>query len=250
MESFSSELKKAREAKHLTLSDVSDATAINVRFLEALEQGNTSILPAPYIRAFIKEYAAAVGLDPGEVLRHFEQDAVSASTAQAAPEELTEETQGPIPLPESPVESNSKPFSVRVARYAILAIALAAVGVGIWNLWRPPSKVAEIPLSGAINQELPVKSEPRKLIQDSLTLSGTTNDSVWILVQIDNLPSREYLMRAGQKFTWRAQERYIVTLGNAGGVDFRLNDKHLGTLGKRGAVVRNLELSRRLLSRP
>jgi len=249
MESFSSELKKAREAKHLTLSDVSDATAINVRFLEALEQGNTSILPAPYIRAFIKEYAAAIGLDPSEVLRHFDQGA-SAPDVQAAPKEHVEETPAPAPLPEPPMQSESKPFSARIARYAMLSIALAAVGIGIWNLRRPPSRIPEIPLSGSMDLELPSKPEPHKLIQDSLTLSGTTKDSVWILVQIDNLPSRELLLRAGQKFTWRAQERYIVTLGNAGGVEFTLNNRHLGTFGKRGAVVRNLELSRRLLTRP
>jgi cytoskeleton protein RodZ len=249
MESFSSELKKAREAKHLTLSDVSDATAINVRFLEALEQGNTSILPAPYIRAFIKEYAAAIGLDPSEVLRHFDRGA-GAPDAQAVPKEHVEETPAPAPPPEPPMQSQSKPFSARIARYAMLSIALAAVGIGIWNLWRPPSRIPEIPLSSTMNQELPSRPEPRKLIQDSLTLSGRTNDSVWIQVQIDNLPSRELLLRAGQKFTWRAQEKYIVTLGNAGGVEFTLNDRHLGTLGKRGAVVRNLELSRRLLTRP
>jgi hypothetical protein len=38
---------------------------------------------------------------------------------------------------------------------------------------------------------------------------------------------------------WAAKERFVVTMGNAGGATFRLNGKDIGSLGKRGAIVRN-----------
>ena len=42
---------------------------------------------------------------------------------------------------------------------------------------------------------------------------------------------------------WAAKERFVVTMGNAGGATFQLNGKDIGALGKRGAVVRNAVIS-------
>jgi hypothetical protein len=43
---------------------------------------------------------------------------------------------------------------------------------------------------------------------------------------------------------WVAKERFVVTMGNAGGATFRLNGKDIGSLGKPGAVVRNSILTK------
>ncbi|MFD1018253.1 helix-turn-helix domain-containing protein [Thalassobacillus hwangdonensis] len=62
-------LREAREAKKLSLEEVQDVTKIQKRYLQAIEKGNLSVLPGKfYARAFIREYAAAVGLDPDEVM--------------------------------------------------------------------------------------------------------------------------------------------------------------------------------------
>lgn len=63
-------LKKARTERGVTLDDLSESTKIQKRYLEAIEQGEFHILPGNfYVRAFIKTYSEAVGLDPTEVLR-------------------------------------------------------------------------------------------------------------------------------------------------------------------------------------
>ena len=54
MNVFFQELKRAREAKRLSLADIADRTLINIRHLEAIERGDTSILPETYVRAFIR----------------------------------------------------------------------------------------------------------------------------------------------------------------------------------------------------
>lgn len=61
-------LKEARIEKGYTLDDLQQITKIQKRYLQAIEDGETNILPGRfYERAFIKQYADIVGLD-GEAL--------------------------------------------------------------------------------------------------------------------------------------------------------------------------------------
>ncbi|PZE22386.1 helix-turn-helix domain-containing protein [Paenibacillus xerothermodurans] len=65
-------LKKARLERKISLEDLQETTKIRKRYLEAIEEGNYKILPgAFYVRAFIKTYSEAVGLDPTEVLQMY-----------------------------------------------------------------------------------------------------------------------------------------------------------------------------------
>lgn len=70
-----SRLKEAREEKQISLESLQDTTKIQKRYLEAIEQGNFHILPGKfYARAFIKEYANAVGLDSTELLEEYKDE--------------------------------------------------------------------------------------------------------------------------------------------------------------------------------
>jgi transcriptional regulator with XRE-family HTH domain len=63
-------LRRARQARGLTLQDVADRTKLSPRILLTIEAGDFGALP-PGVqgRAHIRAYAVAVGLDPEEVLR-------------------------------------------------------------------------------------------------------------------------------------------------------------------------------------
>lgn len=68
-------LKEARETKGLSLDSLQETTKIQKRYLIAIEEGNFKILPGKfYARAFIKEYAIAVGLDANELLEEFKEE--------------------------------------------------------------------------------------------------------------------------------------------------------------------------------
>src|SRR5699024_4807211 len=68
-------LKEARIAKDLSLDSLQETTKIQKRYLVAIEEGKFDILPGKfYARAFIKEYANAVGLDPNELLEEFKEE--------------------------------------------------------------------------------------------------------------------------------------------------------------------------------
>lgn len=69
------QLKEAREQNNLTLDDIQATTKIQKRYLVAIEQEDFHALPGRfYARAFIKEYANAVGLDSEVLLASFDED--------------------------------------------------------------------------------------------------------------------------------------------------------------------------------
>jgi cytoskeletal protein RodZ len=73
MSELGQQLRKARLEQKISLEDLQETTKIRKRYLEAIEDGNYKILPGNfYVRAFIKNYAEAVGLDPNEVLRLYQ----------------------------------------------------------------------------------------------------------------------------------------------------------------------------------
>lgn len=70
-------LKEAREQKQLSLEDVQEITKIQARYLVAIEQDDFHALPGKfYARAFIKEYAQAVDIDPVEILYGFDEEKI------------------------------------------------------------------------------------------------------------------------------------------------------------------------------
>ena len=68
-ENFGQYLKSRRVEKGLSLSDLSRATKIKERALEALEAGRHDDLPGRvFVRGYVIAYARAVGLDECEML--------------------------------------------------------------------------------------------------------------------------------------------------------------------------------------
>ena len=69
---FGERLARARDARGISLRQVSNVTRITVRALEAVERNDLSRLPGGiFTRAFVRAYAEEVGLDPEATLREF-----------------------------------------------------------------------------------------------------------------------------------------------------------------------------------
>lgn len=118
MKPLHKELKDVRVEKRISLEDVFRETKIRVSFLEKIEAGDFSVVPEPFMRAFLREYAVVVGLDPDRVISRYEgeeisiRDAEPSSVAPAPAAEKPSSTPAappPVPAAKPPKGSRKKP---------------------------------------------------------------------------------------------------------------------------------------------
>lgn len=65
-------LKEIREAKGVELAAIAEHTKISRRYLQAIEEEDGRHLPEPtYLKGYLKQYAAEIGLDPERVASHY-----------------------------------------------------------------------------------------------------------------------------------------------------------------------------------
>ena len=78
-------LKEARIAKGYSLEDLQEVTKIQKRYLAGIEEGNYSMMPGQfYVRAFIKQYADAVGLNADELLEQHKAEMPETTKEQVS----------------------------------------------------------------------------------------------------------------------------------------------------------------------
>lgn len=88
----------------MSLEDLMAATKIQKRYLLAIEQGNYDIIPGKfYVRAFIKQYAEAVGLNPEQLFEEFRKDVPSTYNDEVSDKLSNIKPQRELPKPASKV---------------------------------------------------------------------------------------------------------------------------------------------------
>ena len=73
MQTLGDYLKKAREARNISLSDIADYTKISKTYLDGLENDDYTNMPAElYIKGYISSYASCIGIDEHEALKLYD----------------------------------------------------------------------------------------------------------------------------------------------------------------------------------
>ncbi|RSD27957.1 helix-turn-helix domain-containing protein [Mesobacillus subterraneus] len=120
-------LKEAREARGLSLDELQSITKIQKRYLLGIEEGNYSMMPGKfYVRAFIKQYAEAVGLDPDQLFEQYKND-VPSTYNEELPEQLSRVQSRKTISPDT-----SKVFDI-LPKILIAAFIIGAI-VFVWYL--------------------------------------------------------------------------------------------------------------------
>ncbi len=130
MTELGQKLKEARGTKGLSIDQLHEITKIQKRHLVAIEEGNYDVLPgAFYARAFIKQYADAVGLNGEELLVEY-QSTIPQSEKRDVPQVSTgQKTQ------ETMQKSSSWPIADHMPKI-LVALLVIAVGVVIWFVFQ------------------------------------------------------------------------------------------------------------------
>lgn len=168
-------LQRSRVARGITLEDAERVTRIPRRYLEALEQENYGILPAPvYARGFLRSYAGYLGLDPAALLPFFPVGHVEEPKLE------------PLPQVRQP---RSWTMSGFVALVAVAVIVLAVVA--LYSLGRESS---ESSLLGSRPAAVaPVQQEPQPAFPTSPggaivpDLAGLQEESAIAALQADGI---------------------------------------------------------------
>ncbi|WP_430035639.1 RodZ domain-containing protein [Peribacillus simplex] len=127
MTELGNRLKEAREAKGLSLEDLQELTKIQKRYLIGIEEGNYSMMPGKfYVRAFIKQYCEAVGLDSEEIFEQYKSE-VPSVYSEELPEQLSRvQSRKTIPAGDSKV--------VEMLPKILAAVLVIGAAVLIWVL--------------------------------------------------------------------------------------------------------------------
>jgi len=168
-------LRRAREARAMSLDDVASQTRIPMRHLQHIELGEWDALPAPtYAIGFTRNYASAVGLD-GPAIANELRDEIGGPRRRTPAAEYYE--------PADPARVPPKSLVIGV----IVAIVLL---VGAYVLWRntlgadtgpAPEPVAEAPAeTGGPAPDNGQAAAPQDVAGQAVTL--TALGDVWLRI--------------------------------------------------------------------
>lgn len=258
MNPFSEELRKDRETKHITLTDISLETRINIKYLQAIEQGAFDVLPQTYVRAFIKAYADAIGVNSSDALKKYDIH----SSPEHKQETETTKDEARIYLHPDVAEKELKQEN-KVRMLTVTAIAAVAALLLIFFLLNyfetvlPTHNVKETPFQEVVKEQeqlqpqiTPVDSVKISSAStqaasevDSLALRVIATDSVWITIIRDTLPPRTGYMLRGRYRTYVAHKQFSLSLSDAGSVKLILNGEEIFPIGEKGKRVRNIKIT-------
>jgi len=232
MASFGDNLRRERELRGIDLHEVADATKISLRFLKAIEQDRMDVLPGGlFPRAFVRQYAQHLGLDAERAVAEFVY------------------AHGP-----DPVDAPAPAVRTESARGSWIVVALFAVGGALALLYSRPAprapEAAALPPPTVIQEGDRVYPPPSQVPgaegaqHDGLVLTLNARESCWVAAQVDGQTVINRVLSEGETETLEAQGEIVLSVGNAGGLDFSVNERPGFPLGKSGEVRRNIVINK------
>lgn len=233
--SFGERLKRERELREVSLNEVTVATRISVRFLDALENEEWDKLPGGvFNRGFVRAVARYLGLDEENLLSEYDlargEPAVSASPSY----------ESKIPRP---------PVWIPIASGFGILVVLAALIVGGVYGWRRYSSHRAArkasPSSVLPTQTQPGSGEPAASgVADpsstpansaALDLSVSTSAATRVRVVADETVALDAELPAGETRHFTASKQFEVTAGDSSAVLLELNGRAMPPVGAPGA---------------
>ncbi len=230
------------------MAEIAEELCLTQRYLHALERDDLSHLPGTFFyKSFVKQYAAILGvpikkIQPGIDLLTRDREA----DATANPDEGLTGPGKAIRALDPIVEASNQYFSNRKIGIPMAALALALLACsGFYRWWiQPPrqqTRQNERPAAAvqrsvaAPRVEVSATADPDNVNHVVLNLSAT--EKVWLsITNNDGKQIFSGVLQPSQTKTLTAADAAQMRVGNAGGIEVRLNGKDIGPLGGRGQV--------------
>lgn len=244
LKKFAQFLKQSREEREIPIEQISKRTKIDIKYLKALEEGDFSVMPEVYIRAFLKSIAETIGINPDQILTKYEiakkgdseidEDSIEKSEAQLkiTKEKKLEFVSANL-FDERKLSANK---SVYIKYLFIIIPILLIVLITAYLLFFSGGETV-IVKETSFDEVLSTESERYKLTnedstlafysEDSLNLVLTAKDTVWIRALIDDVEQTEFFLRPAEKKRLIANTNYKLLIGNIPGIEFSLNNKDI-----------------------
>ena len=280
-------LKEKRQATGLSLETVHEATKIPLDVLRAIEEGYTvRNLSSFYYKGFLKIYAGYLNVDLSEVIENYQAEKLPPYIPKEIEENpwrqfkekvskfLTRERRKKLLIP------FKKQLLVSLAAVAVLFL-LYKIIFSVKTRHKTPSlHVAQIntrkvkehaapapvvvkiiekkerPVEPQVNLSkepaepaavVPVAASETK-VQKNVTLTVRAKKNSWLTVKADGEILFQSTLRAGTAETWLANDKIEISGKNIGQLEFELNGKMIGTLGRSEARAKAVVVTKQGLS--
>jgi len=253
LDKFTEELHEAREKSGISLQQMAMKTRVDIKFLEAIDKGDFTFLPEPYVKAFLKDYAKMVGLDENKIIQKYEaaKKGKQLEEKNEGEPEITEkktasykkvQTYDATP-PQPSVESGLKLKKNIVLNGLIVGGGILLVFI-LYLIFIKDSDeivVAEKPIEEVIEDNQQRFEEPNQNItdntqlSDSMTLTVLSSDTSWVQIIFDDKSQEEFTLFPNSQKSIKAENNFKITLGNSGVIKFQMNKQPLNYTGKEGS---------------
>jgi cytoskeleton protein RodZ len=258
--SFGEELRREREIRGISLKEISDATKISKRFLEALERNDHKTLPAPvFTRGFVREYARYVGLSVEDMVNRYNFAAATDDRIEKPPQVEKYAKVPPRDISPKPAPKRGIPPAyakmVDSNIIVIIAIVVALAAVAWWAIqYKRRADAAEsaapIPVATPKAAVATPPPAPEPAADDSTLRMGieASKDS-WLEMTADGKRAFYGDFKAGERRSFEAQEKFeFVVIGDPSGLNLTLNGVPIPPLGDGTRVIRNRVFDRNALT--
>lgn len=261
MNSIGETLRRAREERSLSLDEVAARTRIQRKYLEAIEADDRAAMPGGFFyKSFVRQYAAA--LSP-EVAGDIDELLAAEEPSPPAPE------QDPGTFKALASEPRIPPVTVRDSRpiltYIVLLVMAIVGSSGLYMWWHrstqraqasdetsavvaskpgkapveEPKTAAAPPATAPAGTAVSTPSSAPPAPGDNIVLDIAASEDTWFSLTADGKQVFTGILSPGQTKTFGAKDSARLSVGNAGGLEVKLNGKPVGPLGAH-AQVRNV----------
>ncbi|HEX8457331.1 MAG TPA: helix-turn-helix domain-containing protein [Pyrinomonadaceae bacterium] len=259
--SLGTRLRQAREARNISLRELSDQTRIARRYLEAIEADDYKELPGGiFNRSFIKAYAKAVGYNETEAVNAYTE---IARAHGEAPDELPTSRQSSRIYMDG--DTSRSPVVTALLSFVILAIISLGIYAGLHYYQRRSAAVdtanantpAQVNAPGTNDQTLPAQTPAAPDPAATATATNELNvkikakgEEVWVRTRVDDKPKSEGNIAADQtrEITLAPAERLVVeySKSKAGALEVTLNGRpaNVPTEARKGKTLVELVITK------